>query len=87
MSAREHYEAGRLDEALAAAKADVKAKPTDVSRRRFLSELLCFAGEIDKADVQLDAASEMDPKQAVGVALLLLGFEILASYGLLRRLP
>ena len=70
MSAAEDYEAGRLKEALRAATDEVKAKPADVSRRLFLSELLLFSGELDRADKQLDAVSQQDTKQAVGVALL-----------------
>lgn len=68
MSASEHFEAGQLDEAIAAAIAEVKAKPTDIAARCFLAELSCFAGEFDRTDRQLDTLSTQDPEAAAGVA-------------------
>ena len=69
MSAIDHYKAGELNEAIAAATADVKAKPTDRGARGFLCELLCFAGDLERADKQLDALGQLDPDSLVGVAL------------------
>jgi type VI secretion system protein ImpE len=70
MPASEHYQAGRLREALVAATEEVKARPGDASHRGFLCELLCFAGELERADRQLDALGQLDPQQAMGVSLL-----------------
>src|SRR5687767_4968034 len=70
MPASEHYQAGRLREALAAATEEVKARPGDASLRGFFCELLCFAGELERADRQLDALGQLDPQQAMGVSLL-----------------
>ena len=67
--AREHFSAGRLAEAVTAATAEVRAKPTDVPARLFLAELLCFAGELERADKQLDVIADQDMSMAVGVAL------------------
>lgn len=69
MNAKEHYQAGNLVEAVAAATEDVKSHPTDTSRRGFLCELLCFAGEFERADSQLDAIGHQDPQSMVGIML------------------
>jgi type VI secretion system protein ImpE len=66
MAPRDHYEAGRLKEAIAELNEEVKRHPTDSSRRGFLCELLCFAGELDRADLNLDALGHQDPQSAPG---------------------
>src|SRR5689334_9834599 len=68
MNAQEHYRAGHLQEALAAATADVKSHPADTTRRGFLCELLCFAGDWERADRQLDALAQQDPEAMVGIS-------------------
>ena len=55
MSASELFQAGQLDDAIAAQTAQVKASPADQSKRLFLFELLAFAGDLDRARRQLDA--------------------------------
>jgi type VI secretion system protein ImpE len=67
--AREHFSAGKLAEALAAATAEVRSKPTDVDTRIFLAELLCMNGDLDRADKQLDVIVDQDSSLAIGVAL------------------
>jgi type VI secretion system protein ImpE len=69
MTARESYEAGKLDDAVQAALAEVKAAPGDSPRRAFLAELSCFAGDLERADRQLDLIGEVDPKSALGVTM------------------
>jgi type VI secretion system protein ImpE len=69
MNASEHYKAGRLQAAIDAAIEEVKKQPTNPVPRGLLAELLCFAGEWERADKQLDALSHQDPSVAVGVAL------------------
>ncbi len=64
------FQAGRLQEAIAAATAQVKAKPMDLDARGFLAELLCFAGNLERADVQLDTLGTQNPEVAVAVSLL-----------------
>jgi type VI secretion system protein ImpE len=54
MDATELYRAGRLDEAIAALGLALRDDPTNAARRTFLFELLCFAGEYDRAEKQLD---------------------------------
>src|SRR5206468_3179459 len=53
-------EGGRLREAVTAALADVREHPTDTARRLLLAELLCFSGELERADHQLDALGHRD---------------------------
>lgn len=67
--ASERYEAGDLEGAIAAAASAVKAAPTDTGARGFLCELLCFAGDIERADKHLDLLSDQDSAVAKGVAL------------------
>lgn len=69
MNAKEYLEAGRLKEAIAAMNDEVKRHPTDTSRRGFLCELLCFAGELERADMQLDAMGQQEPQSMMGIAL------------------
>jgi type VI secretion system protein ImpE len=69
MNAKELYQAGQLAEALAAAADEVKRHPLDPGPRAFLCELLCFAGDIERADRQLDALGTEDPKAVLGIAL------------------
>jgi type VI secretion system protein ImpE len=52
-NARGFYQAGQLDEAIQALDVEVRDNPTDVQRRTFLFELLCFAGKYERAEKQL----------------------------------
>ncbi len=49
------FQAGKLSEALGALNEEVRRNPLDLKLRTFLFELLCFAGEYDRAEKQLDA--------------------------------
>lgn len=69
MTPGELYQAGKLSEAIAAAIEEVKKHPTDSSRRGLLCELLCFNGDLERADTHLDALGKQDPQAMVGVAL------------------
>jgi type VI secretion system protein ImpE len=62
MTADECYRNGRLTDAVTAALDEVKRNPTDSGKRGFLAELLCFAGDLDRADRQLDAISQQGPE-------------------------
>ena len=57
MDAGELFRAGKLQEAVAAQLADVKAHPADRAKRLFLFELLAFSGDLERAKRQLDALS------------------------------
>jgi type VI secretion system protein ImpE len=69
MNATEFYEAGQLNEAIAALNEDVKTNPTDQSRRGFLCELLCYAGNLERADKLLETMLHQDPEAAVGISM------------------
>lgn len=69
MNAKEHYEAGQLDAAIAAATEEVKRHPADVGRRGLLAELLCFCGQLERADQQLETMGHQDPQSMLGIAM------------------
>jgi type VI secretion system protein ImpE len=69
MTAQELYQAGRFDEALQALGATLRAQPTDVRARTFLFELLCFAGEFDRAAKQLDIVADSSREAGLGAML------------------
>src|SRR3954447_12100982 len=62
------FRAGKLDEAVASAQAMLRKAPTDLNARVLLGELLAFSGNLERADVVLDAASAIDPSTAMVVA-------------------
>jgi type VI secretion system protein ImpE len=62
------FQAGHLDDAIAAANQAVRRAPTDLGARVLLAELLLFGGNLERADVILDAAGQSDPSAAMVVA-------------------
>ena len=68
---------GRLDEALQALTAQVRANPADAKRRVFLFQLLSLLGQWERAQNQLKVAGELDPLNAlmVGAYTVALGGE------------
>jgi type VI secretion system protein ImpE len=66
MNSKELFDAGRLSEAVQALGAEVRNHPTDARRRTFLFELLCFAGEFDRAAKQLDVLAQDSQAAATG---------------------
>lgn len=69
MSPKELFQAGKLDEAIAALGAEVRDNPTDVRRRTFLFELLCFKGEYDRAEKHLNILADASPDARMGAML------------------
>src|SRR5947209_7056438 len=69
MSAQELLRSGNLKEAAAATLSEVRANPTDVRRRTFLFELLCFSGEFDRAAKHLQILADQSADAAVGALL------------------
>jgi type VI secretion system protein ImpE len=69
MNAKEYYQAGQLAEAISAASEEVRQHPQEVSPRGLLCELLCFAGELQRADLQLDALAHQDPQSQLGIVM------------------
>lgn len=62
------FRAGNLAGAVEAANAAVRKAPGDLGARVLLAELLIFAGNLERADVILDAAAQVEPEAAVVVA-------------------
>jgi type VI secretion system protein ImpE len=62
------FRSGALDAAIAAANAVVRNNPTNLGGRVLLAELLLFGGNLERADVILDAAARIEPTAAVAVA-------------------
>jgi len=69
MDALSLYRAGQLKAAIEALGDELKKQPLDAKRRIFLFELLCFAGEYDRAEKHLDFLSDASPQAAAGAML------------------
>jgi type VI secretion system protein ImpE len=69
MNSRELYQAGQLDEAVRILGSELRNDPTDTRRRTFLFELLCFTGEYDRAEKQLDILADAGKEAAMGTLL------------------
>ena len=69
MKADELLRAGQLDEAIASLGVELRGNPADVQRRTFLFELLCFAGEHDRAEKQLDVLAGGGREAQMGALL------------------
>jgi len=67
MNPTELLRAGKLGEAVQALSAELRNNPTDAKRRTFLFELLCFAGDYDRAEKHLHLLSETGPGAEMGV--------------------
>jgi type VI secretion system protein ImpE len=67
LAAKDLLDAGDLQGAIDRMTAEVKANPLDNPRRTFLFELLCFSGDFDRADRQLDALGGQNPQTEIGV--------------------
>jgi len=69
MTPLELYRAGELGQAIKALGEELRSNPLDAKRRTFLFELLCFAGEYDRAEKQLDVLAAQSPKAMPGMML------------------
>ena len=69
MNSQELFRAGRLTDALKALSVEVRDNPADARRRTFLFELLCFAGEYERAGKQLEVLGQAGPSSEIGVLL------------------
>jgi type VI secretion system protein ImpE len=67
--AKELLEAAKLNEAIEQVTSDVKANPVDTSRRTFLFELLCFAGQWERAEKQLDVIGHQSAQAELGAMI------------------
>jgi type VI secretion system protein ImpE len=69
MKADELFRAGKLKEAIQALTGEVRQDPQDARRRTFLFELLCFAGEWERAEKQLDVLAQGGQNAELGALL------------------
>ena len=69
MIAEQLYQAGRVDEAIQTLGSTLRSNPADVRARTFLFELLCFAGEYDRAARQLDVVADSSKEAGLGAML------------------
>jgi len=69
MGAKELYQAGKLDEAVQALNGELRDHPEDRKRRTFLFELLCFAGNYERAGKQLEILAQDGPDAMTGALL------------------
>lgn len=66
MSPQELLAAGEIAQAISAQSAVLRARPTDRDARWFLFVLLCYAGEHDRAILQLDTLTQQDAAFGMG---------------------
>src|SRR5512133_2893059 len=69
MNSKELFQAGRLSEAIQALGVELRDVPTDPVRRTFLFELLCFAGQFDRAEKHLDILAQGGKNAELGALL------------------
>ncbi len=69
MILQELLSAGRLSDAVAARSSSLRSQPGDLDARWELAVLLGFAGELDRAVLQLDALARLDADFGMAVAI------------------
>src|SRR6185369_6731214 len=69
MDSRRLFDAGKLNAAIEALGSEVRDNPTDAQRRTFLFELLCFAGDYDRAEKQLNVLAQSNKQAELGAVL------------------
>ena len=66
MSAQELLHAGKVQEAIQVLSSELRDRPGDNQRRTFLFELLCFAGDFNRAEKHLSLLSDSNADAAIG---------------------
>ena len=69
--AKDLFAAGRVSDAIAVLGSWLRDNPTDISQRTFLFELLCVAGQYDRAEKQLSVLSQGSKEAQLGATLYL----------------
>ena len=69
MIAKQLFEAGKVTEAIQALSAHLRDHPTDSAQRVFLFELLCFAGQYQRAERQLGVLAQGSSQSELGAIL------------------
>ena len=65
MSAQELLQAGKVQEAIQVLSNELRDRPGDHQRRTFLFELLCFAGDYNRAEKHLSLLSDSNADAVV----------------------
>jgi type VI secretion system protein ImpE len=60
MDAKQLFEAGKVTETITALNDQLKSNPLNPSLRTFLFEMLCFNGDLERAEKQLDVIGQQD---------------------------
>ncbi|GAB1261901.1 type VI secretion system accessory protein TagJ [Aurantivibrio plasticivorans] len=66
-TAMELFNAGDLPGAIEAVNGEIRSQPNNVEARALLVELLCFSGDLERADKQLNTMLSLDPQTAFTV--------------------
>jgi len=69
LRAKELFQSGHVNEAVQALNAELRDNPADVKRRTFLFELLCFTGDYDRAEKQLNVLAGDNGQTELGAVL------------------
>jgi type VI secretion system protein ImpE len=69
MKAKQLFQSGQLNEAVQALNAELRDNPSDVQRRTFLFELLCFSGDYVRAEKQLNVMADGNSQTELGAVL------------------
>jgi type VI secretion system protein ImpE len=69
MDASQFFRAGKLQEAIDALGSVLRDNPSDNKSRTFLFELLCFAGDYDRAEKHLELLQQQSGEAAMGALL------------------
>lgn len=69
MDAHQQYRDGNLEGAIASQIEFVRDHPADQNGRSFLFGLLCSAGELERAERQIEALASLDPSFETGVTV------------------
>jgi type VI secretion system protein ImpE len=67
MNTKELLDAGQLSAAIEQLNQEVRSQPADSRRRTFLFELLCFTGDYQRAERQLDVIAHQSPAADLGI--------------------
>jgi type VI secretion system protein ImpE len=69
VTTQELLSAGELQEAIRSLSAELRDHPSDLKRRTFLFELLCFAGDYSRAEKHLSVLADRSPESNTGAIL------------------
>jgi type VI secretion system protein ImpE len=69
MTVQDLFRQAKLNEAIQTLGNELRNQPTDVRRRTFLFELLCFAGDFGRAEKHLNVLSDSSPEAEIGALL------------------